>query len=390
MVDLVRRFFQLEAASGIILFFTALLALVFANSPWSEIYHAFLDMPFQLRVGVFNLDKTFLLWVNDGLMAIFFLLVGMEIKRELIDGSLSNLQQASLPVFAAIGGMIAPALIYYLTLSGDSTLMSGWAIPMATDIAFALGVLSLLGQRVPLGLKIFLLALAIIDDLGAILVIAMFYTEQLHTEPLIFAFALSALLLMFNRSGVKKLSLYLLIGGFLWLAVLKSGIHATIAGVILGFAIPHHGSRSLLTRLEHELHPWSSYFILPVFAFSNAGLSFEGLSWSLLGDGLPLAIMAGLILGKPIGVMLISYLSVKLKLASLPQGVTWSHVFGLSLLCGIGFTMSIFISGLAFGLESQSFELSRLGILAGSFMAAILGFIYLRWWSNSSVSVNKE
>ena len=224
------------------------------------------------------------------------------------------------------------------------------------------------------GLKIFLLALAIIDDLGAILVIALFYTEQLHTEPLIFAFALSALLLMFNRSGVKKLTLYLLIGGFLWIAVLKSGIHATIAGVIVGFAIPHHGSRSLLTRLEHELHPWSSYFILPFFAFVNAGLSFEGISWKLLSDGLPLAIMAGLILGKPIGVMLISYLSVKLKFASLPQGVTWSHVFGLSLLCGIGFTMSIFISGLAFGLESQSFELSRLGILAGSFFAAILGF----------------
>lgn len=390
MVDLVRRFFQLEAASGIILFFTALLALVFANSPWSEIYHAFLNMPFQLRVGTFDLDKTLLLWVNDGLMAIFFLLVGMEIKRELIDGSLSNLQKASLPVFAAIGGMIVPALVYYFTIAGDSSLMSGWAIPMATDIAFALGVLSLLSQRVPLGLKVFLLALAIIDDLGAILVIALFYTEQLHTEPLIFAFALSALLFLFNRTGVKKLSLYLLIGGFLWLAILKSGIHATIAGVILGFSIPHQSSRSLLTRLEHELHPWSSYFILPFFAFANAGLSFEGVSWQSLSNGLPLAIMAGLILGKPIGVMLISYLSVKLKFASLPQGVTWSHVFGLSLLCGIGFTMSIFISGLAFGLESQSFELSRLGILAGSLIAAILGFIYLRWFSDTSESVNKE
>lgn len=389
MVDLVRRFFQLEAASGIILFFTALLALALANSPWASIYQSFLDIPFQLRIGSLNLDKTLLLWVNDGLMAIFFLLVGMEIKREMIDGSLSNRQQASLPIFAAIGGMIVPAVIYYFAIGNEANLTPGWAIPMATDIAFALGVLSLLSRQVPLSLKVFLLALAIIDDLGAILVIALFYTDQLHAEPLLFAAGLTGLLVIFNRSGVNKLSSYLLIGGFLWIAILKSGIHATIAGVILGFAIPHHGSRSLLTRLEHELHPWISYFILPFFAFANAGLSFDGLSFSSLFDHLPLAIMMGLLIGKPVGVLLISYFAIKLRFATLPHGVTWAHLFGLSLLCGIGFTMSIFISGLAFGIDSQSFELSRLGILAGSFLAAVLGYVFIRLFTQTE-PVNKE
>lgn len=389
MVDLVRRFFQLEAASGIILFFTALLALALANSPWASIYQSILDIPFQLRVGPLNLDKTLLLWVNDGLMAIFFLLVGMEIKREMIDGSLSNRQQASLPVFAAIGGMIVPAVIYYFAIGNETNLTAGWAIPMATDIAFALGVLSLLSRQVPLSLKVFLLALAIIDDLGAILVIALFYTDQLHAEPLLFAAGLTGLLVIFNRSGVNKLSSYLLIGGFLWIAILKSGIHATIAGVILGFAIPHHGSRSLLTRLEHELHPWISYFILPFFAFANAGLSFDGLSFSSLFDHLPLAIMMGLLIGKPVGVLLISYFAIKLRFATLPHGVTWAHLLGLSLLCGIGFTMSIFISGLAFGIDSQSFELSRLGILAGSFLAAVLGYVFIRLFAQTE-PVNKE
>ncbi|MBB6056783.1 Na+/H+ antiporter NhaA [Tolumonas osonensis] len=380
MVDLVKRFLQLEAASGIILFFTAVMALILANSPWSELYFSFLDVPVQLRIGDLDVHKPLLLWINDGLMAVFFLLVGMEIKREVLEGSLSTRRQAGLPVIAAIGGMIVPAVLFSLVVDDTPQLMAGWAIPMATDIAFALGVLSLLSGRIPLSLKVFLLALAIIDDLGAILVIALFYTETLHTTPLLFAAALSAILLMLNRNRVMSLTPYLIIGGLLWLAILKSGIHATIAGVILGFTIPHvrGAAHTPLRLLEHKLHPWSSYFILPFFAFANAGLSFSGVSWSDLGSGLPLAIIIGLIIGKPLGVMLVSWLAVKAKLAVLPENVGWYQLFGLSVLCGIGFTMSIFISGLAFGTTSDAFASSRLGILFGSLIAAVFGYILLR------------
>ena len=380
MVDLVKRFLQLEAASGIILFFTAVMALILANSPWAELYFSFLDIPVQFRISELDIHKPLLLWINDGLMAIFFLLVGMEIKREILEGSLSSLRQAGLPVIAAIGGMIVPAVLFSLVVNDAPQLMAGWAIPMATDIAFALGVLSLLSGRIPLSLKVFLLALAIIDDLGAILVIALFYTEELHTTPLLFAAALSAVLLMFNRNKVMSLMPYLIVGGLLWVAVLKSGIHATIAGVILGFMIPHErgAAHTPLRLLEHTLHPWSSYFILPFFAFANAGLSFSGLSWGNLGSGLPLAIVIGLIVGKPLGVMLISWLAVKARLAVLPENVGWYQMFGLSVLCGIGFTMSIFISGLAFGITNEAFASSRLGILFGSLIAAVFGYILLR------------
>ena len=380
MVDLVKRFLQLEAASGIILFFTAVLALILANSPWSEIYFSFLDIPVQFRVGSLDVHKPLLLWINDGLMAIFFLLVGMEIKREALEGSLSSMRQAGLPVIAAIGGMIVPAAMFSFIINDAPQFMAGWAIPMATDIAFALGVLSLLSGRVPLSLKVFLLALAIIDDLGAIMVIALFYTAELHTIPLLFAVALSAMLLMLNRSRVMLLTPYLIVGALLWLAVLKSGVHATISGVILGFAIPHirGAAHTPLRQLEHQLHPWSSYFILPFFAFANAGLSFTGLSWTDLGSGLPLAIIVGLFIGKPLGVMLVSWLAVKAKLAILPENVGWQQLFGLSVLCGIGFTMSIFIGGLAFGTASEAFASSRLGILFGSLIAAVFGYILLR------------
>jgi len=379
MVSLVKRFLHLEAVSGVILFCAAVLALLIANSPWQHFYHAFLALPLQIRVGALDLHKPLFLWINDGLMAIFFLLVGMEIKREMLEGSLASLRQASLPVIAAIGGMLAPALLYWLVIRDHAELVSGWAIPMATDIAFALGVLSLLGSRIPTALKVFLLALAIIDDLGAIMVIALVYTEELHLLPLAIAAGLSAILLIVNRMRVMHLGVYLLLGTFLWVAVLKSGIHATIAGVILGFAIPHRRAHAdtPLRRLEHKLHPWSSYFILPLFAFANAGLSFDGLSWSDLRGGLPLAIVIGLLFGKPLGVLLACWAAVKSGLAVLPHNVSWRQLSGLAVLCGIGFTMSIFIAGLAFDTTGSHFELARFGILFGSLLAAIFGYSLL-------------
>lgn len=379
MVSLVKRFLHLEAASGVILFCAAILALLLVNSPWQPLYHAFLELPLQIRFSNLDLHKPLLLWINDGLMAIFFLLVGMEIKREMQEGSLSSLRQASLPVIAAIGGMVFPALLYWLVIRDHVELTSGWAIPMATDIAFALGVLSLLGSRIPTALKVFLLALAIIDDLGAIMVIALFYTEALHGLPLAIAAGLSVVLLIMNRMRVMHLGIYLVLGALLWVAVLKSGIHATIAGVILGFAIPHRRAHpdTPLRRLEHNLHPWSSYFILPLFAFANAGLSFDGLSWSDLTSGLPLAIMIGLLIGKPLGVLLTCWCAVKAGLAVLPTNVTWRQLSGLAVLCGIGFTMSIFIAGLAFGTAGAHFELARFGILLGSLLAAIFGYSLL-------------
>ena len=379
MVSLVKRFLHLEAASGVILFCAAILALLLVNSPWQPLYHAFLELPLQIRFSNLDLHKPLLLWINDGLMAIFFLLVGMEIKREMQEGSLSSLRQASLPVIAAIGGMVFPALLYWLVIRDHVELTSGWAIPMATDIAFALGVLSLLGSRIPTALKVFLLALAIIDDLGAIMVIALFYTEVLHGLPLAIAAGLSVVLLIMNRMRVMHLGIYLVLGALLWVAVLKSGIHATIAGVILGFAIPHRRAHpdTPLRRLEHHLHPWSSYFILPLFAFANAGLSFDGLSWSDLTSGLPLAIMIGLLIGKPLGVLLTCWCAVKAGLAVLPTNVTWRQLSGLAVLCGIGFTMSIFIAGLAFGTVGAHFELARFGILLGSLLAAIFGYSLL-------------
>lgn len=379
MASLIKRFLHLEAASGVILFCAAILALLLVNSSGQHFYHAVLEVPLQIRLGELDLHKPLLLWINDGLMAIFFLLVGMEIKREMQEGSLSSLRQASLPIIAAIGGMIFPALLYWLLVRDHAELTAGWAIPMATDIAFALGVLSLLGSRIPTALKVFLLALAIIDDLGAILVIALFYTEELHLLPLASAAGLSVVLLIANRMRVMHLGVYLLLGAFLWVAVLKSGIHATIAGVILGFAIPHRRTHpdTPLRRLEHKLHPWSSYFILPLFAFANAGLSFEGLSWSDLTSGLPLAIIIGLLVGKPFGVLLTCWGAVKTGLAVLPANVGWRQLSGLAVLCGIGFTMSIFIAGLAFETAGTHFALARFGILLGSLLAAIFGYSLL-------------
>ena len=387
MTNAIKKFLHLESASGIILILAALLALLLANSPLAHYYQAFLDIDVQIRVGALDLHKPLFLWINDGLMAIFFLLIGLEVKREMIDGALSSREQAIFPAIAALGGMLAPALIYLLFNHGNPETQSGWAIPAATDIAFALGVMALLGKRVPTSLKVFLLALAIIDDLGVILIIALFYTSQLNLSALAIAAAAVGVLIWMNRRGVDRLSWYLLVGTLLWVAVLKSGVHATLAGVIVGFLIPNRGRRyvSPLKHLEHRLHPWSSYLILPLFAFANAGISLAGVSLASLATPVPLGIMLGLFVGKPLGISLISWLAIKTGLARLPKGIGMRHILAVSVLCGIGFTMSIFISSLAFhGGAADYSTLSRLGILSGSTMAAVLGYILLRLSLSSS------
>ena len=381
MPNPITKFLRLESAGGIILILMALLAMTLANSPLSGYYQQFLDLDVQLRIGALDLHKPLLLWINDGLMAIFFLVIGLEVKREMIDGALSTRAQATFPAIAALGGMLAPALIYLLVNHGDPATHSGWAIPAATDIAFALGVMALLGNRVPTSLKVFLLALAIIDDLGVILIIALFYTSELSLGALGVAVGAVALLFWMNRRGVDRLSFYLIVGAVLWVAVLKSGVHATLAGVIVGFMIPYKGKRysSPLKHLEHKLHGWSVYFILPLFAFANAGVSLAGISLASLASPVPLGVMLGLCVGKPVGITLVSYLALKFKLARLPEGTHFGQIMAVSVLCGIGFTMSMFIASLAFSADAQHFDtLSRLGILCGSTLAAVLGYLILR------------
>ena len=381
MPNPITKFLRLESAGGIILILMALLAMTLANSPLSGYYQQFLDLDVQLKIGALDLHKPLLLWINDGLMAIFFLVIGLEVKREMIDGALSTRAQATFPAIAALGGMLAPALIYLLVNHGDPATHSGWAIPAATDIAFALGVMALLGNRVPTSLKVFLLALAIIDDLGVILIIALFYTSELSLSALGVAVGAVALLFWMNRRGVDRLSFYLIVGAVLWVAVLKSGVHATLAGVIVGFMIPYKGKRysSPLKHLEHKLHGWCVYFILPIFAFANAGISLAGISLASLASPVPLGVMLGLCVGKPVGITLVSYLALKFKLAKLPEGTHFGQIMAVSVLCGIGFTMSMFIASLAFSADAQHFDtLSRLGILCGSTLAAVLGYLILR------------
>ncbi len=381
MPNPITKFLRLESAGGIILILMALLAMTLANSPLSGYYQQFLDLDVQLKIGALDLHKPLLLWINDGLMAIFFLVIGLEVKREMIDGALSTRAQATFPAIAALGGMLAPALIYLLVNHGDPATHSGWAIPAATDIAFALGVMALLGNRVPTSLKVFLLALAIIDDLGVILIIALFYTSELSLSALGVAVGAVALLFWMNRRGVDRLSFYLIVGAVLWVAVLKSGVHATLAGVVLGFMIPYKGKRysSPLKHLEHKLHGWCVYFILPIFAFANAGVSLAGISLASLASPVPLGVMLGLCVGKPVGITLVSYLALKFKLARLPEGTHFGQIMAVSVLCGIGFTMSMFIASLAFSADAQHFDtLSRLGILCGSTLAAVLGYLILR------------
>ncbi len=352
----------------------AAIAMTIANSPLNEIYQG------ALHSYVFGMSVSH--WINDGLMAVFFLLIGLEVKRELLEGALKSRETAIFPAIAAVGGMLAPALIYVLFNSGDAEAIQGWAIPAATDIAFALGIMALLGKRVPVSLKVFLLALAIIDDLGVVVIIALFYTSDLSTIALTVGFIMTAVLFMLNAKHVTKLSAYLIVGLILWVAVLKSGVHATLAGVVIGFAIPlkgNKGEHSPLKHLEHALHPYVAFGILPLFAFANAGISLEGVSFSSLASTLPLGVALGLLIGKPLGIFSFSVISVKAGVAKLPEGINFKHIFAVSVLCGIGFTMSIFISSLAFGSANVDYDTyARLGILMGSTTAAILGYVLLR------------
>jgi Na+:H+ antiporter, NhaA family len=377
-------FFATESAPGVLLFIAAVLAMVVANSPLAADYRGFLDIPIVFSAGSFAIAKPLLLWVNDGLMALFFLLVGLELKRELLEGELSDIRQALLPVAAAIGGIAGPALIYAGMNAGDEIAMRGWAIPAATDIAFALGVIALLGDRVPRGLKVFLLTVAIVDDVGAIIIIALFYSTTPPVITLVVAGAALAILILMNKAGVRHISPYLLVGLVLWVAVLKSGVHATLAGVLLALTIPlkDDGSRkkSPSRQLEHDLHMPVVFAVLPLFAFANAGVSFQGISIQDFGHSITLGIALGLFLGKQIGVMSVTALLIYLRVARLPQGATWLSFYGVALITGIGFTMSLFIGGLAF--KENAVELAvdeRVGILLGSAVSAVVGYLVLRF-----------
>ena len=382
MVQLIQRFLKLESAGGILLLFSAAVAMLLANSPLSSQYNDFLNLPVSLQIGSFSINKTLIHWINDGFMAVFFVLVGMEVKKELFEGALSSYQQAIFPAIAAVGGMIVPALVYWFIAKQDPSLANGWAIPMATDIAFALGIMALLSKQVPLPLKIFLLALAIIDDLGAIVVIALFFSHELSVQALIFSGISILTLVLLNRFRVSALCAYMVIGVILWASVLKSGVHATLAGVIIGFCIPLKGKKGErpLHDFEHILAPWSSFVILPLFAFANAGVSFDGIDVSMISSPLLLAIACGLIIGKPVGVFGFSYISVKLGLAKLPDGINFKQIFAVAVLCGIGFTMSMFLASLAFDADAGESvnTLSRLGILLGSTISATLGYLFLK------------
>jgi NhaA family Na+:H+ antiporter len=368
----------LEAASGLLLIAAAALALIINNSSLSWLYSGLLDTPVVAQIGALKIAKPLLLWINDGLMALFFLLIGLEVKREVLDGQLSKPSQIVLPGAAAIGGMVVPALIYWFLNRDNPSALSGWAIPTATDIAFALGVLALLGKRVPVSLKLFLMTLAIIDDLGAIIIIAIFYSGALSTLSLALAAACIAALIGMNRLGVVKLGPYMIIGLILWVCVLKSGVHATLAGVTLAFCIPlrtKNAEPSPLLTLEHALHPWVAYGILPLFAFANAGLSLSGVTVESFTHDVPMGIAIGLLLGKTIGVYGLTWLAVKIGIATLPQGANWGQVLGVAILCGIGFTMSLFVGSLAFVPGTSEYAgMDRMGILTGSILAALIGY----------------
>ncbi len=381
MKSMISRFLRLESASGLLLIGAAVLALLLDNSPLAWLYDGLLEVPMSVRIGALKLDKPLLLWINDGLMAVFFLLVGLEIKREVLKGELSSRATAALPVLAAVGGMVAPALVFLAINQDAPENLRGWAIPAATDIAFALGILKLAGPRVPLSIKIFLTALAIIDDLGAIVIIAIFYTSQLSMTSLGLAALFAVGLFALNRRGVVRYTPYVLLGIGLWVCVLKSGVHATLAGVVMALAIPLRGggeNDSPLESMEHALHPWVAFLVMPVFAFANAGVSVAGLTLGDLFAPLSLGIAAGLIVGKQAGVFLMTWLAVVLGIAKRPAQVSWAQVYGASLLAGVGFTMSLFIGSLAFeGPEYASAV--RVGVLSGSFVCGLLGYIVMRY-----------
>lgn len=380
----VREFIKLESSGGIILFLAAMFAIIIANSPLHRLYHHFFELPFTVELGMLKLSKPFLLWINDGLMAIFFLLVGLEIKREFLEGELNSLEKAALPAIAALGGMLVPAVIYVAFNWGQYPGLKGWAIPTATDIAFSLGILSLLRTRIPVSLKIFLTALAIFDDIGAIVIIAIFYTKTISVPLLGLAALLIVILWVLNRARVVSFVPYFLVGFILWVCVLKSGVHATLAGIVLAFAIPIKGrdnsESSPLNDLEQKLHPWVAFGVLPLFAFANAGVSFTGISMADLVAPIPAGIALGLFLGKQLGIWSATMLGVKLGLAKMPSGVNGYGIYGVSLVAGVGFTMSLFIGTLAFGGLSGAYDaLVRLGVIVGSLISGFVGYIVLRY-----------
>ncbi len=425
IVNPLNKFIKLEAFSGILLMIVTIAAIYLANSAFSDAYFGFFQQKLTFAFEGFELDKPLILWINDGLMAIFFFLVGLEIKRETQIGELSSFNKAALPAFAAIGGMLMPALFYeFFNYDGEG--WPGWGIPMATDIAFALGVMTLLGSRVPISLKLFLTALAIVDDIGAVIVIALFYSSKIHLGALLIAGLLFAILMTMNAIKVYRVSIYLFIGFFLWIAVLKSGVHATVAGILLAIAIPGKAKRSVdecvssnesvldrlkqkddpdeeldpkkhkkliaaiytigdncthavspLMRIEHSLHSWVAYFIIPIFAFANAGVIFKGSLIADIGNPIAVGVFAGLVFGKPVGIALFTWLATRLKVASLPKDINWRHVIGAGFLGGIGFTMSIFIDNLAFKTDPYNIEIAKIGILFSSLIAGIIGYLVL-------------
>ena len=377
-----KNFLKLEAAGGVLLVMATVLALLISNSPLAGTYQVALEAPLVVALDDWSIEKPILLWINDGLMAVFFLLIGLEVKREILEGQLSSRDQLALPAIAATGGFLVPAAIYAFFNWRDPLALGGWAVPAATDIAFALGVLMLLGNRVPMGLKVFLTSLAIFDDLGAILVIAIFYSQDLSILSLTMAGIATILLIAMNRLGISRIAPFALVGIFIWACVLKSGVHATLAGIVVAMSIPlNAGSAetSPLRRLEHALHPWAAFGILPLFALANAGVSLSGVDSAIAFGSVSMGIALGLFVGKQLGVFASVWLAVKLRLARLPTGSTWLSIYGVSLLTGIGFTMSLFIGSLAF--EHGTFDHSvatRVGVLAGSLMSALLGYAVLR------------
>ena len=373
-------FFKLEAASGLVLLFAAIIALIISNSDLSELYFSTLNEYLFIGINNFGLKLSVIHWINDALMAIFFFFVTLEIKREFLQGELSNIKQALLPIIAAVGGMLVPALFYVFINLGDSETLNGWAIPSATDIAFSLGVLSLLGKRVPLSLKVFLTALAIIDDLGAILIIAIFYSGDLSIKYLSLMLLAFIILLIINKFNIKKFLPYLIVGIFLWDFTHNSGIHATIAGVLLAMTIPHRKKEkdfSLLIKIEHAISPYVAFGIMPLFAFANAGVSLEGLTFGSLLNKVPLGIVLGLFVGKQLGVFLFSYISIKTKIAQMPNDTSWYNFYGVGVLTGIGFTMSLFVGNLAFAENLQYMDGVKIGVLTGSLLSTLFGYFLI-------------
>ena len=375
-----RWFFKLEAASGLVLLFAAILALIISNSYLADLYFSTLNQYIFIGINNLGIKLSVIHWINDALMAIFFFFVTLEIKREFLQGELSNIKQALLPIIGAVGGMLVPALIYVYINLGNSETLNGWAIPSATDIAFSLGVLSLLGKRVPLSLKVFLTALAIIDDLGAILIIAIFYSGDLSINYLFLMFCAFIILLVLNKFNIRKFLPYLIIGIILWDFTHNSGIHATIAGVLLAMTIPHRKKEkdfSLLIKVEHAISPYVAFGIMPLFAFANAGVSLEGLSLNSLLDKVPLGIVLGLFVGKQLGVFIFSFISIKLKIAQMPNNSNWFNFYGVGVLTGIGFTMSLFVGNLAFIENIQYMDGVKIGVLTGSLLSTLFGYFLI-------------